>query len=551
MASNVTRDHHRWTRDITSTDGVSIDTTGSLNINSSVKTNFTAAPDVSSRPYIQLLSRNTSVLGAVIGFTQSTGSPAANDKLGRIQFNGMDAGGAETLYAEITGEIHITTAGSECGELKLGVIANATDTIGLSMDGTTGGLVNVDIGAGATSTTTVAGDLKVEGDTLQFTGGDGIVFAEENLYLNPKNSALFLQSNGTTFGTFSIQGSESNLILYEAAGASTDDYFHISVAAAGVTTLSTVDAGGATANLVLDPDGDLIVSGADVKIDSSKKVIFGDAGEYIVGDGTNLDIVSSQDLDITSSRDMGILSGRVILLDAANNINFDSELGIFNFYDDGDTDDAFKITVVGGTGATTLETVSAAADGHLTLDPDGDLIISGADVKIDATKNLYLDGGVDTYISESATDRVDYYVGGDICMRMTEAGNSGNTISFGTSGAGFLQFEPTFDADDTLVFFNVYGNKGHLTMTADIVDVHLYFPDVSCNCQLVVLQDGTGGWDVTNWKTYDQATGNAGNIIWSGGSAPSLTETNDKLDIISIYWDNDNHKAYGVASTNF
>ena len=88
-------------------------------------------------------------------------------------------------------------------------------------------------------------------------------------------------------------------------------------------------------------------------------------------------------------------------------------------------------------------------------------------------------------------------------------------------------------------------------MTADIVDVHLYFPDVSCNCQLVVLQDGTGGWDVTNWKTYDQATGNAGNIIWSGGSAPSLTETNDKLDIISIYWDNDNHKAYGVASTNF
>ena len=33
--------------------------------------------------------------------------------------------------------------------------------------------------------------------------------------------------------------------------------------------------------------------------------------------------------------------------------------------------------------------------------------------------------------------------------------------------------------------------------------------------------------------------------------APTLTTTANKLDIISFYWDNDNHKAYGVASLNF
>ena len=77
------------------------------------------------------------------------------------------------------------------------------------------------------------------------------------------------------------------------------------------------------------------------------------------------------------------------------------------------------------------------------------------------------------------------------------------------------------------------------------------FPNASCNCQLLVLQDGTGGWDVTNWKTFDQSVGNESTVIWSGGSAPGLTETANKADILSFYWDNTNHKAYGVASTNF
>ena len=135
-------------------------------------------------------------------------------------------------------------------------------------------------------------------------------------------------------------------------------------------------------------------------------------------------------------------------------------------------------------------------------------------------------------------------------IRLVGLHNLWTTTCVDCDGRGYLPVCEV-DADDTLVFFNVYGNKGHLTMTADIVDVHLYFPDVSCNCQLVVLQDGTGGWDVTNWKAFDQVGGNGATVIWSGGSAPSLTETADKLDILSIYWDNANHKAYGVASTNF
>jgi len=40
-------------------------------------------------------------------------------------------------------------------------------------------------------------------------------------------------------------------------------------------------------------------------------------------------------------------------------------------------------------------------------------------------------------------------------------------------------------------------------------------------------------------------------LRWSGGTAPTLTTTADKADIISIYWDADNQTAFAVASLNF
>ena len=117
---------------------------------------------------------------------------------------------------------------------------------------------------------------------------------------------------------------------------------------------------------------------------------------------------------------------------------------------------------------------------------------------------------------------------------------------------GFTQFEPTYNASDTNVNFNDYGNKAFCTFGAgNITDMNLYFPDVSCNCVLLLKQDGSGSRTVTNWKTFDQADGNESTVVWAGGSNPTLTTTANKLDILSFYWDNDNHKAYGVASLNF
>ena len=198
-------------------------------------------------------------------------------------------------------------------------------------------------------------------------------------------------------------------------------------------------------------------------------------------------------------------------------------------------------------------------DGNdLSIVSSGDIILSGADVKMTATKKLYFDGGGDTYIEEAGTDNVRFNVGGDRMFELTEDGaTNGNFVSFRGSGVGFIQFEPTYNATDTYVYFNRNGNKAHLTFEETdetIKDIHLHFPNISCNCVLLVTQHGSGGGAVTNWKTFDQAGGNESEVYWAGGgqsNEPTLTTTASKTDIMSFYWDNDNHKAYGVASLNF
>ena len=110
------------------------------------------------------------------------------------------------------------------------------------------------------------------------------------------------------------------------------------------------------------------------------------------------------------------------------------------------------------------------------------------------------------------------------------------------------------DATDTEVDFRA-GNKQKLTLTNNVTDIHFQFPHVSGNFICVLLQDGTGSRTISNWKTKDAdgnaGAGNSGEVLWAGGSAPSNTETANKADIASFYWDADNEIAYGTYAYNF
>ena len=102
--------------------------------------------------------------------------------------------------------------------------------------------------------------------------------------------------------------------------------------------------------------------------------------------------------------------------------------------------------------------------GDLTLYPDGDLIISGADVKIDATKKIYLDGGTHTSIDEESDDRMRFTVGTDEMLILDEASDAitmaaTNWIAATVSGATITEFSAANSAYAGMILgFTVDGN---------------------------------------------------------------------------------------------
>ena len=191
----------------------------------------------------------------------------------------------------------------------------------------------------------------------------------------------------------------------------------------------------------------------------------------------------------------------------------------------------------------------------MTLDEGNTKVeVLGADLEIDAAKAFYLDGGGDTKIFEHSADYVRYTVGDDIMMSMDENGDDGNQVYFNDASVGFQQLEPTYDSGNTVVDFR-HSNKQNLTFGAgNITHLQLYFPNMSGNFQLLIKQDGTGSRTITGaYKVYefDESVATVGNVVFAGGSAPTLTTDANHVDILSFYWDADNEIAYGVATLDF
>ena len=269
----------------------------------------------------------------------------------------------------------------------------------------------------------------------------------------------------------------------------------------------------------------------------------------------NLDSDGDLTLDVDGDIELNADGGDVKFNDGIiTKIGFDLASGRYQFFYD--LNNFFRITV-GGDGVTSLNTTDEdGAVGHLTLAPDGDLVLDPASQKtiINATDGLYFDGGGDTYIYEQSADALRVMVGGDILMQISEKGDDGNEVNFASSCVGFTQLEPTYNAVATTVDFR-HSNKQNLTFGAgSITNVQLYFPLVSGNFQLLIKQDGTGSRTITNYKVYEfdesLADGDAA-VKWAGGSNPTLTTDANHVDILSFYWDADNEIAYGVATLDF
>ena len=302
-------------------------------------------------------------------------------------------------------------------------------------------------------------------------------------------------------------------------------------------------------------DGDLTVDGnIDMTGSSSTKInMYGDI--FMEATSTNDYLTIGAKNILINTVGLGDNSDSKLLL--ASSTDYDSQISFmegpsvwWSIGNDGSSDSPKKLSFSNGATLGTNEEMSITSFGLLTVAGD---IVAGDDIAVAATGKFSFDG-IDghTYIYEKSDDELIFVVGTDTMLGLTAGTSSINKADFKTTAVGMTQGFVIYNATDTTVYFSRAGNKQFLTFgSGNITDMNLTFPDMSGNFVLLVKQDGTGSRTVTNWKTFDQDSANESYVRWAGGSAPTLTTTASKTDILSFYWDNTNHIAYGVATLNF
>ena len=282
--------------------------------------------------------------------------------------------------------------------------------------------------------------------------------AAAHLTLNPDGHIKFITSDGetdsveyiigsNTYAAFSAEdGSYSQLKMYENGGESSSDYFSISVAEHGETTLTTVDAAAANANLNMTIDGDILLDSADeIVIDHTNRFKFKKAGtEYV-----------KFDVDGSSQFTM--------------------------FEQGGATTDDYLLVNVATNGATTLQTVDAAgADADLTLFPDGDLILkvgSGGTFMKEAASAATDKLGYGQLWVKNATPNELYFTnaaGNDIQITSGSsiAGGGGGTSRWSNTSGGYK----TNNNSSTTYYFQYYPNY-HVWANLDSSPTTLSYTD--------------------------------------------------------------------------
>ena len=229
-----------------------------------------------------------------------------------------------------------------------------------------------------------------------------------------------------------INNKDGGIDFRNYSSESSLDYFTLKTIEDGETTLETYESGGgSTAHLNMVADGDFTVNAAgdiDIRATVGSINLFANANHYYMGSyidfdgnglggaGASMKLMSILDtgdyfmidtttngvttistvdddaegadltLNIDGYVDINSASGENITLDSGGSIILDAANGIFKFYDAFDLNDYCQLTVAGATGATTLSTVSADDDGHLTLDIDGSIILDSNDGNFIAMK---------------------------------------------------------------------------------------------------------------------------------------------------------------------
>ena len=186
--------------------------TGSLKMNkdsSFLSDQFTFEDGTSGKPLVVLKNTNPDAAGSTLRFTKDVGASqmADDDEIGQVEFKHDDSDNNQHLYASVQGFAKDVTNADEIGKLKIGVsTGHGTNSYqdGLVIEGhATDNRVDVTIGNGADSVTTIAGDLTVTGTTTT-VNSTVVDIADKNIKIaKGATTAVNTDGAGITFSSWS------------------------------------------------------------------------------------------------------------------------------------------------------------------------------------------------------------------------------------------------------------------------------------------------------------------------------------------------------------
>ena len=189
----------------------------------------------------------------------------------------------------------------------------------------------------------------------------------------------------------------------------------------------------------------------------------------------------------------------------------------------------------GGGGGGTVTSVAFTADPSSVFDVSGSPVTTSGIIALsmdNQSANTVLSGPT---TGSAAAPAFRALVAADIPATLG-ATNFTGAVTFGNYGISPSEFDN--------------GNSG-TSLTVNLASGSAQRIKATGNCSITITNPVTGGsyvLKIVNDGTVRTFTW-PGTVLWSGGSAPTFTGTNNKVDLINLYWDGSSY--YGSFSLNY